>query len=277
MVAQNQRTPGDQVFWPKVVLKKWLNLRSKDAKFNADEDDGDDGEQEENCGCDGAGAEREAGGRGIAREPGRRAVQAAAAAESETMRAQYISTKELRYGRIARHDGGAFSGSRGSWHGDELLGSRRICIGTYNAAGIEPPEGLDIAEWLGTTGGEQADMYVLGSRRWCRLTPATCSARRTSGRRWRGRRSSATRSRGRSRHARGQVQVPQPPGQSGARRLRRAVPRRHRHGNGNRRRPALQLPGPPEEYVAATPRKFGAMDGPEDEQPRAQQRALLKR
>uniref|UniRef100_A0A453E872 Inositol polyphosphate-related phosphatase domain-containing protein n=1 Tax=Aegilops tauschii subsp. strangulata TaxID=200361 RepID=A0A453E872_AEGTS len=52
---------------------------------------------------------------------------------SETMRAQYISTKELR-----------------------------ICIGTYNAAGIEPPEGLDIAEWLGTTGGEQADMYVLG-------------------------------------------------------------------------------------------------------------------
>lgn len=69
MVAQNQRTPGDQVFWPKVVLKKWLNLRSKDAKFNADEDDGDDdGEQEENCGCDGAGAEREAGGVGIAGE-----------------------------------------------------------------------------------------------------------------------------------------------------------------------------------------------------------------
>jgi hypothetical protein len=32
-----------QVFWPKVVLKKWLNLRSKDYKFNADEDD-DDGD-----------------------------------------------------------------------------------------------------------------------------------------------------------------------------------------------------------------------------------------
>jgi hypothetical protein len=27
-----------QVFWPKVVLKKWLNLRSKeDSKLNADE------------------------------------------------------------------------------------------------------------------------------------------------------------------------------------------------------------------------------------------------
>jgi hypothetical protein len=33
------------VFWPKVVLKKWLNLRSKDYMFNADEDDDDGGEQ----------------------------------------------------------------------------------------------------------------------------------------------------------------------------------------------------------------------------------------
>jgi hypothetical protein len=37
----------------------------------------------------------------------------------------------------------------------------RICIGTYNTAGKSPPEGLDIAEWLGS-GDEQADMYVLG-------------------------------------------------------------------------------------------------------------------
>jgi hypothetical protein len=28
-----------QVFWPKVVLKKWLNLRSKGLEFAADEDD----------------------------------------------------------------------------------------------------------------------------------------------------------------------------------------------------------------------------------------------
>jgi hypothetical protein len=43
------------------------------------------------------------------------------------------------------------------------LVSCRICIGTYNAAGKPPPDGLDISQWLGTdTGGEQADMYVLG-------------------------------------------------------------------------------------------------------------------
>ncbi|VAH73665.1 unnamed protein product [Triticum turgidum subsp. durum] len=116
---------------------------------------------------------------------------------SETMRAQYINTKELR-----------------------------ICIGTYNAAGIEPPEGLDIAEWLGTTGGGQADMYVLSFQddrpalAWEALirdmltrTQPSCS------------------------------------------------------------RPNYCFPVHPEEYVVATPRMLGAM---EDEQPRAQQRALLK-
>ncbi|KAM0876534.1 hypothetical protein ACQ4PT_036113 [Festuca glaucescens] len=129
MVPQSQRKPGDQVSWPKVVLKKWLNLRSKDYMFNADEDDD---EQEENCGCDGAEAD---GGVAIADDS---QVDAAPyrlrRRNSETMRAQYINTKELR-----------------------------ICIGTYNAAGKPPPDGLDISQWLGThTGGEQADMYVLG-------------------------------------------------------------------------------------------------------------------
>ena len=32
-----------QVFWPKIVLKKWLNLKSKDLDFGADEDEDDDG------------------------------------------------------------------------------------------------------------------------------------------------------------------------------------------------------------------------------------------
>ena len=31
-----------QVFWPKIVLKKWLNLKSKDLDFGADEDEDDD-------------------------------------------------------------------------------------------------------------------------------------------------------------------------------------------------------------------------------------------
>ncbi|KAL5225754.1 hypothetical protein ABZP36_012393 [Zizania latifolia] len=38
VVQKKQRKPGE-VSWPKVVLKKWLNLKSKDSKFNADEED----------------------------------------------------------------------------------------------------------------------------------------------------------------------------------------------------------------------------------------------
>ena len=30
-----------QVFWPKIVLKKWLNLKSKDLDFGADDDEDD--------------------------------------------------------------------------------------------------------------------------------------------------------------------------------------------------------------------------------------------
>uniref|UniRef100_A0ACD5VFN8 Uncharacterized protein n=1 Tax=Avena sativa TaxID=4498 RepID=A0ACD5VFN8_AVESA len=134
MVAQtqSQRKPGDQVFWPKVVLKKWLNLRSKDYRFNADEDDDD--QEENNCGCDGGGGEANGGVETVDDSQVDAAPYRLRRRKSETMRAQYIDTKELR-----------------------------ICIGTYNAAGKAPPDGLDIAGWLGLgTGGEQADMYVLG-------------------------------------------------------------------------------------------------------------------
>ncbi|KAM0876532.1 hypothetical protein ACQ4PT_036111 [Festuca glaucescens] len=130
-----------------MVLKKWLNRRSKDSKFNAAHDNDDGGEQEENCGCEanGGGAEiaddqeENCGcdGAGAGVEIADESQVDAAPYKlwrrnSETTRAQYINTKELR-----------------------------ICICTYNAAGKSPPEGLDIADWLGS-GDEQDDMYVLG-------------------------------------------------------------------------------------------------------------------
>ncbi|KAL6627305.1 hypothetical protein ACP70R_031031 [Stipagrostis hirtigluma subsp. patula] len=137
MVVQKQRRPGE-VFWPKIVLKKWLNLRSKDADFAADEDDddGSDIDDEENCGCgDGAEARRRAGDEVTASDENpESAPYRLRRRNSETLRAQYINTKELR-----------------------------VCVGTWNAGGKAPPSDLDIAEWLGTGGeGEPADIYVLG-------------------------------------------------------------------------------------------------------------------
>jgi hypothetical protein len=138
MVVLKQRRVSGEVFWPKIVLKKWLNLKSKDLDFDADEDE-DDGSDiddqgwpdfplhgrhpsasswssaaersllfptshflsrffSENCGCDnGDGARRPAdGGAQITDEILESAPYKLRRTNSETLRAQYINTKELR-------------------------------------------------------------------------------------------------------------------------------------------------------------------------------------
>nr|XP_019705066.1 type I inositol polyphosphate 5-phosphatase 1 [Elaeis guineensis] len=105
---------GGEVFRPATVLKKWLNIRAKDSDdFSADEGDIDsvyddeEGDPLEDIPC----------------KLRRR--------NSETLRAQYIDTKELR-----------------------------ICIGTWNVGGKLPAEDLNIEEWLDKE--KLADIYVFG-------------------------------------------------------------------------------------------------------------------
>ncbi|CAO2193955.1 unnamed protein product [Urochloa humidicola] len=139
MVVVKQRRMSGEVFWPKIVLKKWLNLKSKDLDFAADEDeeddDGSDIDDADNCSCDDGVPRLPAdGGDQITDETLEGAPYKLRRRNSETLRAQYINTKELR-----------------------------VCVGTWNAGGKAPPEDLDIADWLGTGGGgEPADIYVLG-------------------------------------------------------------------------------------------------------------------
>ncbi|KAK3164077.1 hypothetical protein QOZ80_1AG0012380 [Eleusine coracana subsp. coracana] len=135
MVVQKQRRSGE-VLWPKIVLKKWLNLRSKDLEFAADEvedDDGSDIENEDNCDCGDAGEVLRRAGGDVNDENLESAPYKLRRRNSETLRAQYINTKELR-----------------------------VCVGTWNAGGKAPPTDLDIADWLGVGHGEPADIYVLG-------------------------------------------------------------------------------------------------------------------
>ncbi|CAM0880071.1 unnamed protein product [Alopecurus aequalis] len=256
MVAQSQRKPGDQVFWPKVVLKKWLNLRSKDYRFNADEDDDDGGEvdgeqEEENCGSDGGEAD---GGVDIPDDsPLDAAPYRLRRRNSETLRAQYISTKELR-----------------------------ICIGTYNAAGRSPPGGLDIAEWLGTgTGGEQADMYVLGFQEVVPLSAGNVFGAED------GRPAMAWEELIRDTLTRTQPSTSRPKYRY---RSHPTSPTRGAAGSDELfpggtdtetdDDTAFSFPVQAEEYVASTPRKLGIMEDlhiDQDEQkPSAQQRTLLK-
>ncbi|XP_064960178.1 type IV inositol polyphosphate 5-phosphatase 3-like isoform X2 [Musa acuminata AAA Group] len=132
-----QRSKKQKELWPKIVLKKWLNISSRDSDFSADEGDTTESEfeYEEMCGWERQlrDEERNLGGfeavtndnriGGIPCRSRRR--------KSETLRAQYINTKELR-----------------------------ICVGTWNVGGRLPPDDLNIKDWLDM--GEPVDIYVLG-------------------------------------------------------------------------------------------------------------------
>ncbi|KAG7942897.1 hypothetical protein I3843_15G010900 [Carya illinoinensis] len=127
-----------QLFWPRVVMRKWLNISTKDSDFSADEDDFDiDSDSDSDSEAEGFGQRgrqsRLVGNRGddaqvdleddLPRLRRRR--------KSETFRAQYINNEEVR-----------------------------VCVGTWNVGGKLPPDDLDIDDWLNIN--EPADIYVLG-------------------------------------------------------------------------------------------------------------------
>uniref|UniRef100_A0A1D1XET1 Type I inositol 1,4,5-trisphosphate 5-phosphatase 1 n=2 Tax=Anthurium amnicola TaxID=1678845 RepID=A0A1D1XET1_9ARAE len=130
-MKQRSSRRGGELFWPKIVLRKWLNISTRDSDFSADESEAESQfEDEEMCGW-----ERDLQD-DASRMGGRRAginenFPTMRRRKSETLRAQYINIKELR-----------------------------ICVGTWNVGGKLPPDDLDIKEWLNME--EPADIYVLG-------------------------------------------------------------------------------------------------------------------
>ncbi|CAL9152145.1 unnamed protein product [Musa hybrid cultivar] len=123
--------------WPKIVLRKWLNISSRESDFSADEGDTTESEfeYEEMCGWERRLRDEEARLGGFGAEKNGNNVEGIPyrlrRRKSETLRAQYINTKELR-----------------------------IYVGTWNIAGRHPPADLNIKDWLDM--GEPADIYVLG-------------------------------------------------------------------------------------------------------------------
>ncbi|CAA6666243.1 unnamed protein product [Spirodela intermedia] len=114
------------VFWPKIVLRKWLNRSNRDSDFSADESDADSQlDYEEMCGWERALHNEETG---FVRQPTgiNENVPALRRRKSET---------------LLHHD---------------LQG---LCW-TWNVGGKLPSEDLDIKEWLNME--EPADIYVLG-------------------------------------------------------------------------------------------------------------------
>uniref|UniRef100_A0A7N0TNN0 Inositol polyphosphate-related phosphatase domain-containing protein n=2 Tax=Kalanchoe fedtschenkoi TaxID=63787 RepID=A0A7N0TNN0_KALFE len=123
-----------ELFWPRVVVRKWLNISAKESDYSADTEDEDfTASESETDDCILLAREsrfkNDMGG-GVLTDfndnfcRGRRR-------NSETFRTQYINAKELK-----------------------------VCVGTWNIGGKVPPDDLDVDDWIDIR--EPADIYVFG-------------------------------------------------------------------------------------------------------------------
>ncbi|KAL6509838.1 Inositol polyphosphate phosphatase, catalytic domain ues [Orobanche gracilis] len=132
MKKQNtrNRNPQSDLSWRRVVLRKWLNIANSNSDYSADTDS--DSEPVETC-------DWPRDSRFRNEKPDEVQVDANAPdalprtrrRKSETFRAQYISTKEIR-----------------------------VCAATWNVGGLVPPDDLDLGGWLDID--DPADIYVIG-------------------------------------------------------------------------------------------------------------------
>ncbi|KAK4364543.1 hypothetical protein RND71_015901 [Anisodus tanguticus] len=138
MLMKARRGRRSQAFWPSIVMKKWLNIAPKVYDFSEDEVDTETESEDDACSLKDERVIEDHGHR----KPGKLnecqtqitwkpSAPRHRRGKSETMRAQYINTKEVR-----------------------------VTVGTWNVAGRLPDEDLDIDEWLCMQ--EPADIYILG-------------------------------------------------------------------------------------------------------------------
>ncbi|XP_027359872.1 type I inositol polyphosphate 5-phosphatase 2-like isoform X2 [Abrus precatorius] len=132
-----------QAFWPSIVMKKWLNIKPMVNDFSEDEVDTETESEDDACSL--KGSRMRVREDNPLRTQGVQSIFASQISDasykgpnirhrrgkSETLRAQYINTKEVR-----------------------------VTIGTWNVAGRLPHQDLEIDDWLCTE--EPADIYILG-------------------------------------------------------------------------------------------------------------------
>ncbi|XP_031251414.1 LOW QUALITY PROTEIN: type IV inositol polyphosphate 5-phosphatase 3 [Pistacia vera] len=119
-----------ELFWPRVVVRKWFNSR-KDSDYSADSDDDDTDILMQILTPKKLQSRFRVNKEEEAQVDPNDAFPRIRRRKSETFRAQYINTKELR-----------------------------IRVGTWNVGGKIPPDDLDIDDWIGIN--DPADIFVLG-------------------------------------------------------------------------------------------------------------------
>ncbi|KAJ8538701.1 hypothetical protein K7X08_029997 [Anisodus acutangulus] len=138
---KTRRGKRSEAFWPSIVMKKWLNIQPKLYDFSEDEVDTEAESEDDACSLNNERVHEDhwhrTPGKPTDCQPqtsGKTSTKYSfrhRRGKSETLRAQYINTKEVR-----------------------------VTIGTWNVAGRLPDEDLEIDEWLCMN--EPADIYILG-------------------------------------------------------------------------------------------------------------------
>ncbi|CAH9101617.1 unnamed protein product [Cuscuta europaea] len=124
-----------QLFWPRVVVRKLLNISAKDSDYSADtesdfESDIDQAGFVDACKWPPESRFKDVRGDEVESDV-KDTVLGIRRRKSETCRAQYINTREIK-----------------------------VCAGTWNVGGKVPPDDLDLDDWIDT--GNPSDIYVLG-------------------------------------------------------------------------------------------------------------------
>ncbi|CAM8973189.1 unnamed protein product [Rhodiola kirilowii] len=123
-----------QLFWPRVVARKWLNISALESDYSADTDDEDitaSDSDTDDCSPLGRKSRFKSNLGNGAQTEFSDTFRRSRRHNSETFRTQYINAKELK-----------------------------VCVGTWNIGGKVPPDDLDIDDWVDIH--EPADIYVFG-------------------------------------------------------------------------------------------------------------------
>ncbi|KAL1200669.1 Type I inositol polyphosphate 5-phosphatase 2 [Cardamine amara subsp. amara] len=144
---KTRRGKRPERFWPSIIMNKWLNIKPKVYDFSEDEIDTEPESEDDICSVkdvvnvccvsdeDGHGGHQRSEadhGNKISDGGGVRGYQRKhRRGKSETLRAQYINTKDIR-----------------------------VTVATWNVAGKRPSDDLEIEDWLSTD--NPSDIYIIG-------------------------------------------------------------------------------------------------------------------
>ncbi|KAL5792882.1 hypothetical protein ACOSP7_001476 [Xanthoceras sorbifolium] len=126
---RDESSKKSKLSWPKTLVKKWFNIKSKNEDFQADDVDYGDGDEDWRSNF----SEREA----------------CTIKKSRTERSSRRNSDRIRRGKIDLDSSQVTD-----------VNNYRIFVATWNVAGKSPPSYLNLEDWLHTS--PPADIYVLG-------------------------------------------------------------------------------------------------------------------